>query len=63
MLDVRSLQTIDCGSCGVKVKASIILHGSIGCGKFSGEKLGAGEILGSFYGTVVYSNLTAQKQA
>lgn len=60
---VRSLLSVDCGACGIVLKPSKIMHDSDGCGVFVGRPFGTRQIVGYCYGTLVYSNLTKQKQA
>lgn len=62
MFDVCSLLAVNCGAFGVKTKASNISRDSVGCCTFSDRLFGAGEIEGCYYGTLVYSNLTTEKQ-
>lgn len=62
MFDAQSVLVVDCGSFCVKSKASHILHDSVGRGVSSGRPFGAGEIVGYYYGALVYLNLTVRKQ-
>lgn len=51
-----------CATFGVTVKSSNIQHDSVGRGVFSGQPVVAGEIVGDFYGILVYLNLTTREQ-
>lgn len=62
MFDFRSLPAVDCGVCGVMVKASNIQQDSNGCGVFSGSLFGVGEIMGYYYGSLAVLRPTTQKQ-
>lgn len=61
MFDVRSLLEVDCGACGVKVKASNIRHNSVGSSVFSGQPFSAQKIMGYYYETTLYKHLIMQK--
>lgn len=62
MLDVRSLLAVDWGANGVMMKASVINHDTVKCGVFLGPPFDAREIVRHYYGTLVDSNLSTQKQ-
>lgn len=60
--DAHSLLALDCAALCAKVKDSNIQHDRVGCGEFLGKPFNAVKIVGYYYRTLVYSNLTTQKQ-
>lgn len=60
MFDVHYPLVEDSGAFGVKAKPSNITNGSFGCGLFSSRPFEAGEVVGCYYGPLVYSDLMTQ---
>lgn len=60
MFDVHYLLPVDCSAFGVKVKASKILHNSVGWSVFSGRAFGAREIVVYYYRALLCTSLTTK---
>ena len=53
---------MECCSLGVQVRPSLIDHDYAGDGLFANRTFGKGELVGTYYGTVVYTDMTMASQ-
>ena len=61
-MDYKHLLSAECSAMGVLVQRSNIKHASAGLGVFADKNLGEGQLVGWYYGSLVYSDLSGLPQ-